>query len=284
MTLPQRWLVKLNRPRYKFKLPSDDPVQYARWEFREGKKVWDRYFASRIDLSDRDILDLGCGPGGKTCYLASLGPRKIVGVDVAAECIRKAELARPVLTPPEFRSNLEFVVVDAADLPFPDGYFDIITCSDAFGHFGAPCKVFSEAVRILKKGGLFCIDFVQWGAYNGHHLGEFIVTPWAHVWWSSEDIVQSVHEIVSNERASLDSIENRDVMDDLVRKNLKHFHDNLNRLRLSEFEKCIRQENRLKINYVKHTVASPVLLPLKFVPGLRELVIARNIYILEKTG
>jgi len=50
MRFPYGWLIHLNKGHFHFKAPPDDPVAYARWEFDEGKKVWERFFESRISL------------------------------------------------------------------------------------------------------------------------------------------------------------------------------------------------------------------------------------------
>jgi len=282
MTLPRGWLVNLNKRRFRFEPPREDPVEYSRWEFGEGRRVWQRFFARKVNLTGKDVLDLGCGPGGKTCYLATLKPHRVVGVDFASELIHKAELAREVLPPPEDRVRLEFVCVNAADLPFPDEYFDVITCSDAFEHFAEPGVVLSEAARVLKSGGVFALDFAQWGSYNGHHLGDFIATGWAHVFWSEADVSQAVVEIVKNERDRLTDIGAREKLDDLVRRRLDHFHSSLNRMSLGTFERYLQEEKKLKVRWSRRTSAHPLLWPLTVVPGIRELVVARNVYILER--
>jgi ubiquinone/menaquinone biosynthesis C-methylase UbiE len=284
MWLPVSLLVRLNRGYFKYKPPKDDPIQYARWEFNEGKRVWNRFFASRVDLSGKDVLDVGCGPGGKTCFLATRKPHRVVGVDYSAELLVQAEAARDVLAPPDNRFIIEFVCVNASDLPFPDEYFDIVTCSDAFEHFSDPEKVISEAARVLKPGGLFTIDFAQWGAYNGHHLGDFFKTPWVHVLWSEQDVVEAVHTLAEDEKARLHDDASSQAIDNLIRRRIEHFHTALNRLRLSDFERFLSEETRLKIRWRKRTAAYPVLWPFINIPGIRELIVARNVYILEKAG
>jgi ubiquinone/menaquinone biosynthesis C-methylase UbiE len=282
MGLPASLLVRLNSRHFKFKPPDNDPVAYARWEFSEGKYVWERFFKSRVDLAGKDLLDIGCGPGGKTCYLATLSPRRVVGVDYSAELIRQAEAARDILAPPEDRLKLEFACVDASDLPFPEAYFDIVTCSDAFEHFSNPEKVISEAARVLKPGGLFVIDFAQWASYNGHHLGDFFKTPWAHVFWDENAVVQAVEELARNEKTRLMDHETHEAIDKLVARRIDHFRNSLNRLRLAEFERFLKLESHLQVRWQKKTSARPILWPLIFLQGIRELAVARNVYIMEK--
>jgi ubiquinone/menaquinone biosynthesis C-methylase UbiE len=284
MTLPAGWLVRLNKGRFHFAPPPDDPVSYARWEFTEGGKIWNRFFASRVDIRNKDVVDLGCGPGGKTCYLATLGPRKIVGIDFQCDLIQKAESARESITPPEFRALQEFVCIDAIDLPFPDSYFDVVTCSDAFEHFKKPNVILSEAARVLKPGGLFAIDFAQWGSYNGSHMGEIIKTPWCQLFWSEAEIVKAINELAGMEKRSLKNSSQSRMLDRLVEKCVDMLHNGLNHMSLVQFEKYLRDEKRLKVRWMKKTAAYPILWPFIFVPGVREFTVARNVYVVERTG
>ena len=55
--------------------------------------------------------------------------------------------------------NIDFVIGDAAELPFPDNSFDIVLSRLAFHHFPDINQPFAEMVRILKPSGkLVLID------------------------------------------------------------------------------------------------------------------------------
>ncbi|MFH1675923.1 MAG: methyltransferase domain-containing protein [bacterium] len=280
--LPYGWLIRLNRNRFHYERPSKDPVAYARWEFSEASRLWNRFFSGRISVTEKEVFDLGCGPGGKTCYLVTLGPRRVFGVDYIATLIREAEMASVYLLPPEDSIKLEFAVVDAADLPFPDAYFDLITCSDAFEHFPDPGKVLSEAARVLKYGGKMAIDFAQWGSWNGHHLSDFFKTPWCHLMWSESQIIDAISELTGNEKAKIKDEKDKIILDDLVSRRIEQFKNGLNHISIAEFERLLARENRFKIVWRKRTSAHPILWPLIFIPGLRELFVARNVLILER--
>jgi ubiquinone/menaquinone biosynthesis C-methylase UbiE len=282
MWLPYGWLVHLNKGYFQFKTPPDNPVADSRREFEEGRKAWEKYFDSRVNLESKDVIDIGCGPGGKTCYLATRGPKRVAGVDFDPNLIRDAELAMSVLIPPEDRIRAEFIVSDAVDLPFPDEYFDIAVCSDAFEYFPDPRNVMKEATRILKIGGLFCIDFAQFYSWNGHHLEEFFRTPWVHVFWSGDEITRAVGEFAKEERLKAQTLDLRDKLDEVVIRKLEQWGSGLNRLSLGEFERMLVDERRLKIRYRKKIAKNWLVWPLIFVPGIRELAVARNVYILER--
>jgi len=85
------------------------------------------------------VLDLGCGPGKGTEKL--LG-KKIVGVDSSKEMLIQAK--------ERMKDNLhaDFVLADAQKLPFADGYFDRILCSELLEHTQDSKKVLDEIYRV----------------------------------------------------------------------------------------------------------------------------------------
>ncbi|HDS30219.1 MAG TPA: class I SAM-dependent methyltransferase [Firmicutes bacterium] len=284
MGFPSGWLVALNHRKFRFVPPSDDPIAYARKQLEDGKRVWTRFFADKVPISGKLVLDLGCGPGGKTCGYVALNPERIIGVDISYDAIAQAEKARDILVHPENRHKLEFACVDAEDLPFPDEYFDVVTCSDSFEHFPNPQKVLSEARRVLKVNGLMAIDFAQWKSYNGHHLGDIITTPWSHVFWSKEAVIEAVGKLVEMEKSHLKDEKSLNLLEDFKVRRIEHFINALNGLSIASFEGFLKSDKRLKVHWSRKTSAYPVLFPLIFIPGLRELAVARNVYVIERIG
>lgn len=113
-------------------------------------------------------LDLGCGLGGKSVYVAERGPHRLVGVDIAqahVDAARAFAAARGV-------QNAAFVRSDAARLPFADGAFDLIVTTDTFEHFPHPAPVVGEIARVLRSGGRLAALFGPFGSPLGSHLYE----------------------------------------------------------------------------------------------------------------
>ncbi|GHF54644.1 hypothetical protein GCM10010218_39880 [Streptomyces mashuensis] len=78
-----------------------------------------------------------------------------------------------------FGDRVTVVHADGAALPLPDGYFDSVVCFTMLHHVpspGAQDRLFAEACRVLRPGGLFtgCDALNSWG-FRLIHLGDTCV-------------------------------------------------------------------------------------------------------------
>lgn len=97
------------------------------------------------------VLDLGCGPGYLSVWLADLlAPGRLYGIDVEPS---QVEHARQVAAE-RGCDNAEFEVADAVDLPFEDGFFDLVHCNNVLAYVPDTKAVLAEAQRVLKPGGI----------------------------------------------------------------------------------------------------------------------------------
>jgi len=60
------------------------------------------------------------------------------------------------------RGDIEFIPGDLTKTPFPNNYFDAITCISVIEHGVDEIKYFKEMYRILKKGGLLITSTDYW--------------------------------------------------------------------------------------------------------------------------
>ena len=120
----------------------------AGWDERTGAGSVDHLQAlatatTRISTQPERVLDLGTGTGEAALFLAREFPRASVrGVDVSEEMIREAQ-GKIGLDPD---GRVAFKVADAADLPYDDESFDLVT------QVNVP-PFFAEIARVLRPGG-----------------------------------------------------------------------------------------------------------------------------------
>lgn len=117
-----------------------------------------------------NLLDVGCGTGGLLSLLGRTSwPVRAIGLDYAARmCAAAARKARES----GFDGRIRFVRADSEHLPFANGRFDLITCSNSFHHYPHQQAVIQEMHRLLAPGGrLILIDgfrdgVIGWVVYD----------------------------------------------------------------------------------------------------------------------
>lgn len=98
------------------------------------------------DVSGLDVLDLGCGTGRHTAWLASSGAR-VTAVDFSAGMLDKARV-KPGTGPVRFvRHDL------GCTLPFPDASFDCVVSALVLEHVAELDLVTSEIARVCRPAG-----------------------------------------------------------------------------------------------------------------------------------
>jgi SAM-dependent methyltransferase len=143
----------------------------------------------QLDLANKDVLDLGCGYGGRTVRYSELGAKSIVGFEVAARfCLQAKQLAEA-----KGLTNAQFIVAAGESLPFPDKSFDIITSNDVFEHVADLEATLLESVRVLRTGGTLYAVFPPFYHPTGAHLNDFISwMPWPNVLFRPDTLMEAV--------------------------------------------------------------------------------------------
>ena len=114
-------------------------------------KVIERLF-SQIDLSNvKNVLEVGCGIGVLSSYLAEKYGWKVTGIDLDPEQIKSAKKTH------RENENLNFIEADATKLLFMDNKFDLVLSVDALHHIPNRNKTFDEINRVLKSNGFYIL-------------------------------------------------------------------------------------------------------------------------------
>lgn len=108
---------------------------------------------------DSYVLDVGCGVGMSSCYIAKKYGCNVVGLDISEKMI---EHARERATRKGLDATVSFIAGDAQSLPFEDGCFDVVISESVTAFLDDKGKGISEYIRVLKEGGYVGINELTW--------------------------------------------------------------------------------------------------------------------------
>jgi ubiquinone biosynthesis O-methyltransferase len=133
--------------------PHDIVVQFVA-RFLKKRQGYDKYAVHR---DARRILDLGCGNGAQSVYLARLG-YEVHGIDVSEEAIR---VARDYAS--RERLEVAFSTQDCDQLSCESDSFDAVICHGVLDHIPMETAIRScqEAHRVLRPGGLLFVTLAS---------------------------------------------------------------------------------------------------------------------------
>ena len=152
---------------------------YEEWHDRLGVDVeanapWHLLVREHLDverdLAGKRVLEIGCGRGGFSCWLAasSGGRASIVAADFSSIAVEKgaAFAAERGIT------GVEWEVGDIQRIAHPDESFDIVISCETIEHVPDPALAVRELARVLKPGGRLFLTTPNYlgatGLYRGY--------------------------------------------------------------------------------------------------------------------
>lgn len=97
----------------------------------------------------QDILEVGCGNGLVTRYLAKEYNHNVTGIDIDPEQIELARKETNII------ENVHYYEAEATNLPCKDMAFDIVLSFGTLHHIENWLDALKEIKRVLKHGGYF---------------------------------------------------------------------------------------------------------------------------------
>jgi len=142
-------------------------------EFHIGGRQATENILEQLDFSEQDhVLDVGCGLGGASRYVAQKYHSRVTGIDLTSEYI---ETGRALCTWVNLDKYITFEQGSALSMPFHDETFDGGYMLHVGMNIEDKALLFSEISRVLRPGAFF-------GIYDVMRFkeGELIYpVPWA---------------------------------------------------------------------------------------------------------
>jgi SAM-dependent methyltransferase len=126
---------------------------------------------AKVTASDR-VLDVGCGIGGPSRYLAHRYGCKVSGIDLTVEFIAVAQMLEKLT---KLDHLVDYRQASATGLPFPDASFDLVWSQNVAMNIADRHRYYGELRRVVKPGGRIGISEVLAGP-NGT---PYLPAPWA---------------------------------------------------------------------------------------------------------
>ena len=118
-----------------------DEISWGIWNVPEAP------LSSLPDVDGRDVVELGCGTGYVSAWLARRGARPI-GVDLSENQLATARRKQA-----EYGLEFPLIHASAEDVPLPDDCADVVVSEYGACLWCDPDRWLAEAARLLRPGG-----------------------------------------------------------------------------------------------------------------------------------
>lgn len=128
------------------------------------------------------LLDAGCG-GGRHCFGVFERGANVVGLDLDREGLLIARAGIRLRQDGGFPGHGSVLQGDVFRLPFPDGCFDRVICSEVMEHVHDYAGALRELTRVLRPGGTMgvTIPTAITERFYLHLTAEYFESPGGHI-------------------------------------------------------------------------------------------------------
>lgn len=138
------------------------------------------------EMSNKQMLDLGCGYGWHCKYAIEHGAKKVIGIDLSQKMIQKAKEINA-------DSKIEYHVMAVEDFDYSANQFDVVLSSLTFHYIKSFDNVCKNVYNCLKSGGSFIFSvehpiFTAHGAQQWHKDSSGNLIHWPVDNYFNEDI------------------------------------------------------------------------------------------------
>jgi SAM-dependent methyltransferase len=258
------------------------PLERARMEYGDEVDGGFLKWFPRLSVAGKDLLDLGCGFGGRSVRYAELGARSVYGIEPAEHACSEAR---------EFAAlhNIKatFVAGFAESLPLPSDSFDCVLSYDVLEHVCDVQSTLKECLRVLRPGGSLYAVFPPFHHPIGSHFeGWLSKMPWSNVLFPCSTLLKASANIISRRGDSYrpDPLRSGDKLwglNGITIKELRRLVSHLNADSSINLAPLFSPLNSKWKSWHMRCYA-PVLAPLRHIPAVQECFTHRIVLTMAK--
>jgi tocopherol O-methyltransferase len=122
----------------------------AQIDLIEELLAWAGYTDKNSLTNPKTIIDVGCGIGGSSLYLAQKFDANVTGITLSpVQANRGTDRAKNA----GLEEKVQFQVANALEMPFPDNQFDLVWSLESGEHMPDKTQFLAECYRVLRPGG-----------------------------------------------------------------------------------------------------------------------------------